>query len=118
MRSNAGADTRRVPNWGTGMTEAVSVSGDLSPLEVAVQTGLSRSLIYREIERGNLVAYRIGARLRVEPEAVACWKERCRVRPRMERPIYEPAPRSRGLRFSSGFADELVAIERAAGRRA
>jgi len=89
---------------------------DLSPRDVAALTGLSRSLIYREIERGNLAAYRIGARLRVEPEAVARWKERCRVRPRMEAPMYEPAPRSRGVRCSSGFADDLAAIERATGR--
>ena len=102
MRHDAGPDTGRV--------------NDLSPREVAALTGLSRSLIYREIERGNLAAYRIGARLRVEPEAVARWKERCRVRPRMEPPMYEPAPRSRGLRCSSGFADDLAAIERATGR--
>jgi excisionase family DNA binding protein len=91
---------------------------DLSPLEVAAETGLSRSLIYREIERGNLSAYRIGARLRVEPEAVALWKERCRVRPRMEPPIYEPCPLPRARGSSSVFADELAAIERGGGRAA
>jgi excisionase family DNA binding protein len=102
MRSNAGPHTGRM--------------SDLSPLEVARKTGLSRSLTYREIERGNLSAYRIGARLRVEPEAVARWKERCRVRPRMEPPIYEPFLRPRARHSSSAFADELVAIERGAGR--
>lgn len=89
---------------------------DLSPREVAALTGLSMSLIYREIERGNLPAYRVGARLRVEPEAMALWKERCRVRPRMEPPMYEPAPRSRGARCSDAFVDELAAIERGTGR--
>jgi excisionase family DNA binding protein len=34
---------------------------DYSPREVAALTGLSRSLIYREIERGNLAAYRLAA---------------------------------------------------------
>jgi excisionase family DNA binding protein len=89
---------------------------DLSPRDVAALTGLSRSLIYREIERGNLAAYRIGTRLRVEPEALARWKERCRVRPRMKAPMYEPVPRSRGFRCSSGFADDLAAIEHATAR--
>jgi excisionase family DNA binding protein len=89
---------------------------DLAPREVAALTGLSPSLIYREIERGNLAAYRVGSRLRVEPEAVARWKERCRVRPRCEAPMYEPAPRSRSPRSSAAFVDELAAIERGSGR--
>jgi excisionase family DNA binding protein len=101
MTGPAGSDTGRVR--------------DYSPLEVAALTGLSRSLIYREIERGNLAAYRIGTRLRVEPEAVARWKEHCRVRPRWQQPMYEPAPRSRRPRSSIAFADELAAIERGAG---
>lgn len=88
---------------------------DFSPSQVAAATGLSRSLIYREIERGNLPAYRIGTRLRVEPEAVALWKEHCRVRPRHEPPMYEPCPRSRRPRSSAAFADELTAIERRTG---
>ena len=102
MPGRAGLDTR-------GVT-------DLSPREVAALTGLSVSLIYREIERGNLAAYRVGSRLRVEPGAVVVWKERCRVRPRMEAPMYEPAPRSRGARCSEAFVDELAAIERGTGR--
>jgi excisionase family DNA binding protein len=93
------------------------MAGDLSPAEVAAATGLSRSLIYREIERGTLAAYRVGARLRVEPDAVAQWKERCRVRPRAEPPMYEPvANRSRVSERSSEFAERLAAIE--AGRAA
>jgi excisionase family DNA binding protein len=87
---------------------------DLSPRQVAALTGLSRSLIYREIERGNLAAYRIGSRLRVESEAVARWKERCQVRPRNEPPIYEPWPRSRRPKSSRAFADDLAAIEQLA----
>ena len=100
------------------MQPAISeMAGDLSPADVAAVTGLSRSLIYREIERGNLAAYRVGTRLRVEPDAVARWKERCRVRPRSEPPIYEPvANRRRGEGRSSEFAEQLTAIE--AGRAA
>jgi excisionase family DNA binding protein len=95
-----------------------AVVADLSPLEVAAQTGLSRSVIYREIERGNLPAYRVGNRLRVEPEALARWKEHCRVRPRSEPPMYEALARSRRPHVASAFAEELAAIERHAGRAA
>ena len=56
----------------------------LSADEVAELSGLSRSLVYREIERGRLPAYRVGTRLRVDPEAVARRREQCRVRPRGE----------------------------------
>ena len=88
------------------------MAGDSSPAEVAAATGLSRSLIYREIERGSLAAYRVGARLRVEPHAIAQWKERCRVRPRGEPAMYEPvANRSRESERSSEFAEQLAAIE-------
>lgn len=87
--------------------------GDLSPGDVAAVTGLSRSLIYREIERGNLAAYRVGARLRVEPAAVAAWKERCRVRPRSEPPIYELVScHARSSGPLSGFARQLAEVEK------
>jgi excisionase family DNA binding protein len=86
--------------------------GDLSPADVAEATGLSRSLIYREIERGNLAAYRVGTRLRIEAEAVATWKARCRVRPRSEPPIYELlSAQGRGARQSSEFVEQLAAVE-------
>lgn len=84
---------------------------DLSPLEVARTTGLSRSAIYQEIERGNLAAYKVGNRLRIEPDALAQWKERCRVRPRSEPPIYEPLPSAGRRPRSDSFARELAAIE-------
>ena len=91
---------------------AEKTGGDLSPADVAEATGLSRSLIYREIERGNLVAYRVGTRLRVEPEAFASWKERCRVRPRSEPPMYElPRVTGRGSRPRGEFAEQLAAVE-------
>ena len=94
--------------------------GDVSVADVSAVTGLSASLIYREIERGNLPAYRVGRRLRIERGALVAWKERCRVRPRYEPPIYEPlapgGPTSRRA-SSSVFAAELASIE-ARGRGA
>jgi excisionase family DNA binding protein len=53
----------------------------LSPDDVAELTGLSRSLVYREIERGNLRAYKVGTRIRIERAAFDAWKEQCQVRP-------------------------------------
>ncbi|MGI8781802.1 MAG: helix-turn-helix domain-containing protein [Solirubrobacteraceae bacterium] len=90
----------------------------LSVDAVAELTGLSRSLVYREIERGNLRAYKVGARLRIDPAAVASWKERCQVRPRSAPPIYEPVTQARRRGVSSVFVDKLDAIERQAGRAA
>jgi excisionase family DNA binding protein len=54
----------------------VGVTADLSPSQAAEQTGLSRTLIYREIERGHLCAYKVGGRLRITAEALAEWKRR------------------------------------------
>src|SRR3954469_15557474 len=47
----------------------------LSVDDVAELSGLSRSLVYREIERGRLAAYKVGARLRIEPAAMARGEE-------------------------------------------
>jgi excisionase family DNA binding protein len=85
---------------------------------VAELTGLSRALIYREIERGHLLAYRVGRRLRIAPEAVAEWKRRCVVRPRSEPPAYEPVLRRGRGPVSASFAAELDAIERDGGKAA
>lgn len=90
----------------------------LSVGEVAELAGLSRSLVYREIERGHLAAYRVGSRLRIEPGALADWKERCRLRPRGTAPEYEPVPRGGRRRSASGFSAQLDAIEADAGRAA
>jgi len=86
------------------------VTVDLSPAEAAEQTGLSRTLIYREIERGHLRAYKVGGRLRITPEDLAEWKGRHAVVPRRKVPTYEPEPRARDLRSSGTFASELRAI--------
>jgi excisionase family DNA binding protein len=90
----------------------------LSTDAVAELAGCSRSLVYREIARGNLAAYKVGTRLRIEPAAIESWKARCQVRPRSEPPVYEPVMRGRRGRVSSAFVDELDAIERRAGRAA
>ena len=55
---------------------------DLSPLEVARELGLSRSAVYRLIEDGQLVAYKVRGRLRVERGELCALRERCRVAPR------------------------------------
>ena len=79
---------------------------DLSPLEVARELGLSRSAVYRLIEDGELVAYKVRGRLRVEHSDLEALRERCRVAPRgrssgtaFERPL--PAPLERNDRFAS-----------------
>lgn len=84
---------------------------DLSPGQAADQTGLSRTLIYREIERGHLRAYRVGGRLRITREALAEWKQLHAVVPRAQPPPYEPRPEaSRGAPRPDTFATELRAI--------
>jgi len=90
----------------------------LSVDAVAELAGCSRSLVYREIARGHLAAYKVGTRLRIEPAAVTSWKAHCRVRARSEPAVYEPARRARVCGGSSTFAAELDAIERQAGRAA
>jgi excisionase family DNA binding protein len=89
---------------------------DLSPQEVADLTGLSRSLIYREIERGNLVAYKRGSRIRIEPQALVNWKQAACILPRGRDPVYKPCRASRPDPPGSRFTDDLEAIpaERAA----
>lgn len=67
-----------------------AVAGDLSPFQAAQQTGLSRTLIYREIERGHLRAYKVGGRLRISQAALSEWKRIHAVEP-LRRPAYDPA---------------------------
>ena len=90
----------------------------LSVEAVAELTGFSRSLVYREIERGHLRAYKVGTRIRIERAAFVAWKDGCQVRPRSEPPVYEPVMRPRRGGRSKSFVDELDAIERQAGRAA
>lgn len=85
-------------------------SRDLSPREVADVTGLSRSLIYREMERGNLVAYKRGGRIRIEQQALADWKEAARMAPRSREPMYEPVRRPTMSPAQSSFTADLAGV--------
>ncbi len=51
------------------------MSALLSPEEVARRCGLSRKAVYRAIERGELKAFRLCSRLRIDPDAVDAWLE-------------------------------------------
>jgi excisionase family DNA binding protein len=82
---------------------------DLSPGQAAQQTGLSRSLIYREIERGHLRAYKVGGRLRITPAALDEWKQLHAVSPQTQPPPYEPRPAA-SRRGPDSFAAELRSI--------
>lgn len=88
----------------------IKVTRDLCPAQAAQQTGLSRTLIYREIERGHLRAYKVGGRLRITPEALAEWKCRHTVVPQPAIPSYEPTRDPRAVRRGDSFASELRAI--------
>ena len=89
--------------------EYVRVS-DLSPAQVAEQMGLSRSVVYRMIDAGEIAAYKIpGGRLRVEPSELQAFRERNRVKPRSA-PAYEP--KLRQSRAAARFATELRAVRR------
>jgi excisionase family DNA binding protein len=62
---------------------------DLSPREVAQELGLSRSAVYRLIEDGELAAYKVRGRLRVERGELCALRRRARVAPRSH-PAFEP----------------------------
>jgi excisionase family DNA binding protein len=87
----------------------------MSPRQAAQQTSLSRTLIYREIERGQLCAYKVGGRLRITTQALEDWKRRHSVSPR-QAPAYEPGRAVRPAQLGEEFASELRSIraERAA----
>ena len=52
-----------------------------TPEQVAQRTGLSRKAIYRAIERGELTAYRLCARLRIATTDEQTWIDQNRVSP-------------------------------------
>jgi excisionase family DNA binding protein len=92
--------------WARTPEEEAGRVSDLSPLEVASELGLSRSAVYRLIEQGELVAYKVRGRLRVEPAEVRALRERCRVAPRRRDAwaVFEPVLPGRveaGSRFGS-----------------
>jgi excisionase family DNA binding protein len=87
---------------------------DVSPKQLAAATGLSAAFIYREIARGHLAAYRAGNRLRIEPGAVAAWKEQRKVDPRRGTPMYEPETSPQPGKPEGRFTSDLKAIQRTA----
>lgn len=92
------------------MTDARGPATDLSPRDAAFLTGLSRSLIYREVERGHLRAYKVGGRLRITREALADWKRLHAVLARPHPPDYEPPLVKRSSRGRADFASDLRAL--------
>jgi excisionase family DNA binding protein len=84
---------------------------DLSPKQAAVELGVSRSLVYRLVEKGEFPgAYHVSNRLRIPRADLDALRERRRVRPRQSAPIYEPSASSRARHESSSFASQLRAI--------
>lgn len=86
--------------------------GDLSPREVAAALGLSRSAVYRLIEDGELPAYKVRGRLRIEPREVQAFRLRNRVKPRNRKNLamYEPV-RFPARPDDGRFAAELKAMK-------
>lgn len=85
---------------------------DLSPAQVADQTGFSRDTIYREINAGRLVAYKRRGRLKVTAQALDQWRAEGKVQPQaaespMPEPVRLPTPQAKG----GSFAQRLRAIE-------
>jgi excisionase family DNA binding protein len=76
---------------------------------------MSRSAVYRLIEAGELTAYKVRGRLRVEPAEVEAFKRRNRVRPRSrhEQLIFEPLAIGE-VPSSDRFGAEVRAMRRSA----
>jgi excisionase family DNA binding protein len=72
----------------------------LSPEEIAQRTGFKRRAIYRAIQRGELRAYRLCDRLRVEEGDYEAWLEANVVETpqRAEISAPRPLPAANGLR--------------------
>lgn len=83
---------------------------DLSPAEVANRTGLSRTLVYREIARGHLRAYKVGGRLRIAAEALEGWKQAHVVLPRRQPAAHQPRQTTCAGDGTGSFSAELRAI--------
>jgi excisionase family DNA binding protein len=92
---------------GFGQQQRDGEARDLSPREAAEQTGLSRTLIYREIERGYLRAYKVGGRLRISADDLVDWKRLHAVVPSSSVAPYEPAVAGSSSRTTAGFLADL-----------
>lgn len=70
------------------------MSNDVSytPEEVAKILKISRFTVYDLIKRGDLIAYRIGRKVRVEPTDLEAYKQRAKgINPAIEPPVYRLA---------------------------
>ncbi len=65
----------------------------LTPEDVARRCGLSRKAVYRAIERGELKAFRLCSRLRIDRSAVDAWLEANVVQHSETAPVPWIAPR-------------------------
>ena len=92
-------------------TDGDSAARDLSPSEASRLMGVSRSLVYRLVERGELRAYRLSNRLRIPRSSVEELRERNLVKPERA-PAYEPLMRSRTHLRNDTFASQLKAHRR------
>jgi len=85
--------------------EAIRVVSEqlLSVEEVARLTGLSRRSVYRAVEAGELVAYRLRNRVLVSETSYRTWLDTNRVRarpqPRVE-PVLRPAKHDSAIRIA------------------
>ena len=86
------------------------MSQDLSPSRAANETGLARSLIYREIERGHLRADKVGGRLRITQDALADWNRLHAVAAVPHALPYEHSRELRKARGGENFGAELSPI--------
>jgi len=84
----------------------------MTVIEVAEAANVSARLVYRSVERGELVASKLGGRLRFEPDMVQAWIDRQRVQP----PTPAPAPEvRRRVEPSANGLRRLLDIDREGG---
>lgn len=86
------------------------MSVDLSPGQAAEILGVSRSLVYRLVERGELRAYRLSNRLRIPRAGLEELRERNWIRSQPA-PAYEPVPRSRPRPVTDSFSADVRTMQ-------
>jgi predicted DNA-binding transcriptional regulator AlpA len=98
--------------------EPSAVNPTLKPKEIAALERLSPDAIYRAIQSGDLPARKVCGRLRVDRGDYEAWKQRHRVQPGRDGPMYVgPTARPAGPRRAS-FLGDLQAVEERSARGA